>query len=62
MKDNKLYDFLRANDNPYRPYFLRERAHAHLQVINQLLEERGQLQGQTDEHKEASTEEPKMLH
>ena len=24
MKDNKKYDFLRQDDNPYRPYYLQE--------------------------------------
>ena len=33
MKDNKEFDFLRIDDNPYRAYFLRERMAAYQSSI-----------------------------
>lgn len=34
MKSNKEYDFLRVDDNPYRPYYLRERMAAFKDAVS----------------------------
>lgn len=42
MKNNKEYDFLRIEDNPYRAYYLRERMAAFQAAVRRHVESVGQ--------------------